>query len=142
VKLSGDLLTAEALLLTVVALLHTLWYQEISASLAKLATLPQYKGDALDKWKPERSRFWGRAIPLLIATAGSLLVFSPVIIDVLYHAWDAVVRLGGGALQYYDPIAAAFVLVGVLTGYVCLLLIQQNRRFLVIRWTIHLKKEA
>lgn len=141
-KISGDLLTAETLLLTIVALLHTLWYPEISDSLKRLETLPQYKRGALTAWKAQRSRFWGRALPLLVATAGSLAVFSPVISDVVYKARDAVIRLGWGAFRYYDPIAAAFLLVAALTAYVCLILIRQNGRFIGVRWQIFGKQEA
>jgi hypothetical protein len=142
VKISGDLLTAETLLLTVVALLHTLWYPEISESLKRLETLPQYKRGALTIWTAERPRFWGRAVPLLAATAGSLAVFSPVISDVVYKTRDAVTRLGWGAFRYYDPIAAAFLLVAVLTAYVCLILIRQNGRFMGVRCQISRKREA
>ncbi len=142
--ITGDLLAAYALVLTVVALLQTLWYPDIAKAGAALKRkqLPQYYEDGITLWRDHRLTFWGRSLPLCLATILSLGAFAWPCVAVITASYRAVHELSWGAFQYYDAVAAGFVLVSLLTLYVAVLQLIQAGGFVVSRLGIALLPRA
>ena len=72
---SGDVLSSEALLLTVVSLFLTVWYPEIQNGLG-LSVKP-YKRDRADDRMTVRVLLWRRAVPLALVAVAASGAFIP-----------------------------------------------------------------
>jgi hypothetical protein len=104
---TGDLLSAESLILAVVSGLLALWYSEIQAALHLQKQL------RVEDRKPEidtmSAILWRRAIPLSCLAALAALIFAPNSIDLIR-------RLGSlrqGDVPTYDPLAVSVVAVNI-----------------------------
>jgi hypothetical protein len=104
---TGDLLSAESLILAVVSGLLALWYGEIQAALHLEKKLRVEDRD------PEIDTLtgvlWRRAMPLAALAALAALIFAPNSIDLIR-------RLGSvrrGDVPPYDPLAVSVVAVNI-----------------------------
>jgi hypothetical protein len=80
---SGDVLSAETLLLTVVSLFLTVWYSEIQKGLQ--LEIKAYKKDRADDQATARGLLWRRALPLALVAAASAAAFVPNSVQLLGH---------------------------------------------------------
>jgi hypothetical protein len=104
---TGDLLSAESLLLAVVSGLLALWYSEIQSALHIASKLRvEDRGPEIDTLT---HTLWRRAVPLTLLAAAATAVFAPNSIQLIR-------RLGPlfhGNAPPYDPIAVSVVGVNV-----------------------------
>ncbi len=102
---SGDLLSAESLILAVVSGLFGIWYGEIQSGFAL------EKPIHVEDRTPERARlkalFWRRVMPLAAVSASAAAVFLPNSIPLLRR----VAPLFHGHFPPYDPLAVSIVAV-------------------------------
>jgi hypothetical protein len=127
---TGDLLSAESLILTVVSGLLALWYSEIQSALRLEKKL------RVEDRGPEIATMthtlWRRAIPLTMLAVAATAVFAPNSIELIRR----VEPLLNGDVPSYDPIAVSVVGVNLgmafVTLYACALaaaLVTRRRSF-------------
>jgi hypothetical protein len=127
---TGDLLSAESLILTVVSGLLALWYSEIQSALRLEKKLRvEDRGPEIETMT--RS-LWRRAIPLTALAAAATAVFAPNSIQLIRRV-EPFVR---GDLPPYDPIAVSVVgvnigmaLVTLYAGALAVALVTRRRAF-------------
>lgn len=123
----SDILSAASLLLTVLAILFGLWYEEIKSAL----NLP-IERDPRDRGKTNtkiRSTLIARAIPLTIAACLLTLVFAPDTIRIIVSSVGNFSAKGLDAFSDYSAVATSFVLVILITLVLAIYLLD---------WTIKL----
>ncbi len=108
---AADLLGAASLLLAALAVLYGVWYSSIEA--AKELSIPGHAGDAAKPLASIKTVLRGRAYPLALASGVSTLVFAPEAIDIAAATIRSFRDHQLDALDYYDPIEAALLLVNV-----------------------------
>jgi hypothetical protein len=105
---SGDLLSAESLILTIVSGVLALWYSEIQTALHLEKRL------RVEDRKPEidvmTRTLWRRAVPLTLIAGAAAAVFAPNSIRLLHRAKPLV---ADGDTPPYDPIAVSIVAVNI-----------------------------
>lgn len=104
-----SLLSATALLTTIIALLFSLWYGEIKEAIDTQP--PRHREDAIDVIAKLRRVRLGRATPILLAAVGNVLVFFPPAARLGEASLASI--LSGPSLDRYDAIVAAFLAVYV-----------------------------
>lgn len=125
----GELLSAAALITTVIAILFSLWYPEIEAAMAiKAANRPPFRADRLPEIAHARQTLLTKCMPLSVIAAMPALVFAPEALGVLVRSIDAL----ADPLSRYDAVAAAFVAVYLLTLVLLVISVAQARR--MTRW--------
>jgi hypothetical protein len=130
----GDVLAAASLLLAIVAVLYSLWYSEIAATLD--LEVPRHLEDAGPARRRTAEVLKTRALPLALSTLVLMLVFLPEAIHIVLHWSRGAYRRGVlHAIRQYDPVSLALVLVviaiGALAAYTLWLarrLVRQKRR--------------
>lgn len=107
----SDLLAAESLLVTTVALLFTVWYPEQSAAQA----LPVWdkRADRQPQIAEVQRVLWTRSLPLVVASISLAAVFA---YDAGHIVIDAVRALAHGRWSY-NAISAALVVAEILAIY-------------------------
>lgn len=125
---TGDLLSAAGLLVSVVGILYGVWYPEIKAA-CDIAP-KRYRADRDPQISSLTSALWSRAVPLAVAMGILVALLAQPAVRVVV---GAVRHPGSGP---YDPIRACFVavwLVGLLLlSLICreaTRLFLQRRRF-------------
>lgn len=127
---TGDLLSAESLILTVVSGLLALCYSEIQSALRLEKRL------RVEDRRPEidtmTRSLWRRAIPLTVLAAAATAVFAPNSIQLVRRA-EPLLR---GDMPPYDPIAVSVVgvnigmaLVTLYAGALAVALVTRRRSF-------------
>lgn len=113
----SDLLAAASLLLTVLAVLYGLWYPEMAATLAIRPAL--HLEDSVADRRAVKRVLTQRALPLAMGSLAVTVVFTP---DAARILWDSVtqIRSVGWSFARYDAVRAAFLLVTMLTGGLCI----------------------
>jgi hypothetical protein len=102
---TGDLLSAESLILAVVSGLLALWYSEIQAALRLEKKLRvEDRGPEIDTMT---GVLWRRAIPLAVLATLAAVIFAPNSIDLLRR----LVPQLRGDIPPYDPLAVSVVAV-------------------------------
>jgi hypothetical protein len=112
---ASDLLAAGSLILTVLAVLYSIWYPNVQAKLSLV--LPVQAEDAQPKLKEIRAVLTEQMIPLFIASLLTTIIFLPKAIGVLWGTVDDLSGHGFSAFSNYDPIQATFVFVVACTGF-------------------------
>ncbi len=111
---TGDLLSAESLILTVVSGLLALWYSDLQTALRLEKKL------RVEDRGPEIAAMthtlWRRAIPLTMLAAAATVVFAPNSIELIRR----VEPLLSGDVPSYDPIAVSVVGVNLGMAFVTL----------------------
>jgi len=109
----SDLLASESLLFTVLGVVFSVWYPEISQAL-DIDVPKQHLEDA----GPQRERvaraLKQKALPLAVADVLVVAVFIPDALRVTVDATHYLARLGLKALAAYDAVGAALVVVTLL----------------------------
>ena len=108
---SGDLLSAASLLVTVLSLLYSTWYGEIND--ARKSRIPLQPDDRAPVIDVVHTTLWSRAVPLIVAAALLTAALAPTTLEVLQdtlHVW-----LTTPSHSQYDPVQACFVGVFVVT---------------------------
>lgn len=127
---TGDLLSAEALILTIVSGLLALWYGEIRSALRLDKRL------RVEDREPEietmTRSLWRRAVPFALLAAAATAVFAPNSIELVRRLEP----LANGDMPPYDPIAVSVVgvnigmaLVALYAGGLALALVGRRRSF-------------
>jgi hypothetical protein len=100
--ITGDLLSAASLLLTVLTILYSLWYPEINNA----SDLPVDDHSANRKLPHEQARgvFLTKALPLSIATLALFVTATPPALDIMRHPFVRNFAL-------YDAVSTIFVAV-------------------------------
>jgi hypothetical protein len=80
---ASDVLSSEALLLTVVALLMTTWYGEIQDGL-KIPVKPYYVDRAGDRARA-RAILWRRTVPMVVVAGATSAAFAPNSVTLAGH---------------------------------------------------------
>jgi hypothetical protein len=102
---SGDLLSAESLILAVVSGLFGIWYGEIQGGFA--LEKPIHFADRTTQRDQLKAVFWRRATPLVAVSTAAAAVFLPNSITLLRR----VAPLFHGHFPPYDPLAVSIVAV-------------------------------
>ena len=116
----SDLLAASSLLATVIAILFSLWYPELTSALALVAA-PK-KEDNVAKRQHVHAVLLSKAIPLMIFAVLVALVFIPDCIKILLEAGSQFLRYGTAAIHNYDSVRTAFLLVVFASAYLAIYL--------------------
>jgi len=124
-----DLLSAASLLMAIVGVLYGLWYGDITSSLTM--ALPQHLEDRQKPLSEARLVFWGKAFPLVLASASVTLVFMPPALTIIAKSFCG--YFAYGYMFTYDPIATSLVLVEV---FVCALFVHSLVRLVKLRQKI------
>jgi hypothetical protein len=104
---TGDLLSAESLLLALVSGLLALWYGEIQSALGLEKRLRVE--DRLPEVRTLTRTLWQRALPLTVLAAAATTVFAPNSVQLTRRIGP----LFHGHLPPYDPIAVSVVGVNI-----------------------------
>ena len=107
----GDVLGAASLLATVVAILYSLWYPEISAALR--LDRPPMRDDRDTEISDLGKTIWTKALPLAVISGMPPVVFAPDVLGLIGRAVTTL-TLPGGPRFSYNSIDAAFVVVWLL----------------------------
>lgn len=103
----SDLLAADSLLLTILAVLYSVWYTEIDTELRRTADpLPKNNTDA---YKRMKRVFVQRALPLTVAALAVTAVFLPEAIDAAVPVVRRAVH--GHRPAHYNAVSTAFFVV-------------------------------
>ena len=120
----GDVLGAASLMATVVAILYSLWYPEIS-DVFRLEWR-EFHADRKAQLPTIKRALWAKAVPLALVSALPALVFAP---DVSRVVVDALRDIGQGRTSItYDSVRAALVGVYVLIVLLVVVAIVQAMR--------------
>jgi hypothetical protein len=112
---TSDLLAAGSLILTVLAVLYSIWYPNMQAKLG--LTLPDHKEDATPMLTEINEVLHHQTVPLLLASLVTTLIFLPKAVGVVSGAAEDLSDHGLHAVSDYDPIQATFLFVVVFTGF-------------------------
>jgi hypothetical protein len=118
--ISGDLLSAAGLLLALIGLLYSVWYDEMNRALA--VPIARHRLDREPAIATVRQALFTRAIPLVVAAVALVAVLADPAISVLAHAFS------GGP---YDAVKACFILVWLFCGGLTIATIQVTRALVV-----------
>ncbi|WP_027979913.1 hypothetical protein [gamma proteobacterium L18] len=115
----SDALSAASLLMAVVAILYGAWYQEINQATA--LTVPTH-----DRHAPlgvVEAALFARCLPLAGMAVMVVLVFLPMLVEIVWHALGVARARGLGGYVLYDSVRMAFCLVVVvgagIAGHLC-----------------------
>jgi len=98
----ADLLSAASLLLTVLTILYSLWYPEISA--ASRSNVDRYSANRKIAHREARTIFVAKALPLCLATLALFLATVPPVLAIVHRPFARDV-------DSYDAVATIFVAV-------------------------------
>src|SRR6516164_835382 len=102
----GDLLAAGSLLLTVVTILYSIWYPEISAATAtKVDDLPANNKAA---YLECRNVLWWKTIPLCVIATALCLINLPDALKILFYA---ISQISSVRHAHYSAVNTTFVIV-------------------------------
>lgn len=107
----SDLLSSASLLLTLVALLYSLWYQEIVNAIG-IFVAPRAQDRGPNR-KIARSAYLTKAIPLMAATVVLTIAFAPETVKIIARSLDHFRSRGFSAIGDYDPVSASLLLVNI-----------------------------
>ena len=107
----SDLLSSASLLLTLIALLYGLWYQQIVEAI-EIAVESQ-PADRKPAHKYARSVQWTKAIPLAIATLVLTAVFAPESLAIVIASLKSIAGIGWFAFRHYNAVSTSMVLVNL-----------------------------
>jgi hypothetical protein len=109
----GDLLSAASLLLTVVGVIYSLWYQEISQAIDSAPQLPppDHREDRAEPRKKLRAVLRTKALPLSVASICIALVFLPPSVALVFQFVHEYHQVGFSIFLKYDAITVSFILV-------------------------------
>jgi hypothetical protein len=120
--ISGDLLSAAGLLVALVGLLYSVWYDEMNRALA--VPVARHRLDREPDIATVRRALFARATPLVVAAVALVVVLADPAITVVAHAFS------GGP---YDAVKACFILVWLFAGWLTVATIQLSCA-LVVHW--------
>lgn len=114
---AGDLLAAGSLILTVLAVLYSIWYPDAQSALN--ADLPPHYEDALPQLEQIRRVLEQEIVPLLVTSLATTLIFLPKAVGVVIGTGNDLVGNFTRAVSDYDPVQATLVFVVVVTAFLC-----------------------
>lgn len=106
----SDLLSAATLLLTVVGVIYSLWYAEISSAINEGPKLPprDHREDRRIPLKKLREVLHSKAVPLSVASLLVAIVFFPPSMSLAIRFARGCIQQGPSILSRYDAIATSF----------------------------------
>lgn len=123
----GDLLSAASLLVTIITVIYGLWYPEIQGAKEKL--LPNEKQEVARRrmQKEIQSIINTRALPLAITSCAIVTIFTPDAIRIIWETFNEFWYVGIKAIQGYNAVDSAFVMVVILGWLLSTYLLFQTR---------------
>jgi hypothetical protein len=105
----GDLLSSASLLLTLIALLYSLWYPEINQALD--VKVKSHAADRVKDHEQVRRVYLSKAIPLTVVAAALTIVFSPEFFKIVFQSFINLTQKRRLSVLDYDASSASFLLV-------------------------------
>jgi len=105
----GDLLSVSGLILAVLGLLYSAWYPAISDAIA--AKIPEHFADRVVVTKRLRIAFWGKALPLAVASLLTVGALAPDALAILTSSLAQFRQSPGTLISHYDAVSTLFSLV-------------------------------
>lgn len=105
----SDLLSAASLLMTVIAILYSLWYPELTKILEIKPS--QYKEDNIGPMRQVLRVLLGKALPLSVMALIVAFVFLPDAVKICIEGYTEFKIKGCNAFINYDAVRTAYVLV-------------------------------
>ena len=105
----GDILSATALLLTLVGLLYSVWYRELSDALD--TKVPEFPEDRKRPLRHVHGVLVTKALPLAALSLGLTLAFLPVAVSITAVSLRLFLARPSSYFRSYDPVSTAFILV-------------------------------
>jgi hypothetical protein len=110
----ADLLSAATLLLTVLGVVYSAWYPEITAALAE--PIPDNAPNRGPVRRRVKSALYRKALPLALAAGALTALFIPDTVKIAFKGMEEFRTAGCAAFEKYDAVAAAFSLVVILSA--------------------------
>jgi hypothetical protein len=111
----GDLLSSASVLLTLIALLYSLWYQEIVQAID--TEVPVNKQDRKPAHKRVKGVYSTKARPLTVAAFILTVVFAPDTVRILCTSVKHASEGGLRSILDYNAVSSSLVLVTVGSGF-------------------------
>jgi hypothetical protein len=111
----SDLLSSASLLLTLIALLYGMWYQEIVAAIDTF--VDDQPADRKPGYDRARGVYLTKAMPLAVAAVILTLVFTPETIKVMIGSLEHARADGWRAIYDYDAVSTSLILVTLGSGF-------------------------
>jgi hypothetical protein len=111
----SDLLSSASLLLTLIALLYGMWYQEIVQ--ATDIIVQDQPRDRVQDHKRAKGVYLTKAMPLAVAAVVLTLVFAPDSVRILFASANHARKCGWRAIADYDAVSTSLVLVTLGSGF-------------------------
>lgn len=110
----SDLLSAATLLLTVLGVVYSAWYSDIINAIG--IKIPDHAANREPERKIVRGSLYGKALPLAVAASVLALLFLPDAFSIAVGGVRELVTKRCAAFQEYNAVAAAFLVVVILTS--------------------------
>lgn len=105
----ADILSATTLLLTLIGLIYTVWYPELTDALG--TEVPEFPEDRKKPLRKVHSALTMKAIPIAAFAAVLSIAFLPVAISIAAGSVGLLARSPQQFFSNYDPVATALFLV-------------------------------
>lgn len=135
----SDLLSAASLLLAVLGMLYGLWYPEIIATLE--IKVPPHVEDRQGPYHKVTTIFYGRALPLTIASIGVSLIFLPDAVKISLDSIFGYSTQGIFYLYSYSATRTAFCFVVAMSSTIAAHLIVFSIKLIRLRKRLAEKKK-
>lgn len=122
----SDLLSSASLLLTLIALLYGMWYQEIVQAIDTIVQ-PQPR-DRVQDYQRANGVYLTKAMPLAVAAIVLTLVFAPDSVRILFVSANHARQYGWRAIYDYDAVSTSLALVTLGSGFFASHLLSSTRR--------------
>jgi len=109
----SDLLSASSLLLTIAAILFSLWYPDISNALQ--ITPNVHSEDNVGARTAVTSVILSKALPVAIVSAGAAIIFIPDTISIVKESLNMLQASGYSIGTNYDAVKTAYCFVTICT---------------------------
>lgn len=104
----NDILAAISTVITVIAILYSLWYQDIDKAIS--AQLPEHEADQEEPKKQLKSVLYNKSIPLFVVSLVFFFLYSPTSIKIMGESIEAF----SSKNCTFDPIKASIIFINLL----------------------------
>ena len=104
----SDILTSISTVITVIAILYSLWYQDIEKEIEK--DLPEHKDDQIEPKKRVKSVLFNKAVPLFVVSFIFFILYVPESIGIFQKSISAWIS----SSWVYDSTKISIVFINIL----------------------------
>ncbi|MGI6783063.1 MAG: hypothetical protein ACOX5A_02455 [Aminivibrio sp.] len=115
---SSDILSASSTLITVIAVLYSLWYSDIER--ISCIELPKFDADREPLRRTMRIILYSKVLPLLLINTSYFLIFLPESLCSTLHFYNDITS---GSSWYFDSIIVSIVFMNVISFIFVIILI-------------------